>query len=96
MNRGRGAFIEERNQRIRLLAVLLKAVRNDQLDWSLPAQRRGTLSGRDAAPELTWTYLQRVPRRWPGKGPAAKPQTIRSATRSLKSKASIQPSRTYA
>ncbi|RFF37528.1 hypothetical protein DZD52_16165 [Xanthomonas nasturtii] len=33
----------------------------------------------DAAPELTRTYLQRVPRWWAGKGPAAKPQIIRSA-----------------
>ncbi|PPU37645.1 hypothetical protein XspCFBP7912_00730 [Xanthomonas sp. CFBP 7912] len=43
----------------------------DQLDWSLPAHRRGTLSGMDAAPEPTWTYLRRVLRWWPGKGPAA-------------------------
>ncbi|WP_153043103.1 hypothetical protein [Xanthomonas nasturtii] len=43
-----------------LLATLLNALRNDQLDWSLAAYRRGTLSGMDAAPELTWTYLQRV------------------------------------
>ncbi|AVQ07229.1 TPA: hypothetical protein HH295_08315 [Xanthomonas vasicola pv. zeae] len=28
----------------------------------------------DAATELTGTYLQRVPRWWAGKGPAAKPQ----------------------
>ncbi|WP_372362841.1 hypothetical protein ACCQ10_09065 [Xanthomonas sp. NCPPB 1325] len=62
-----GGFIEERNQRTRHLlvtslkngisaadslpAVLLKALRTDQLDWSLPAHRRGTLSGMDAAPE---------------------------------------------
>ncbi|NMI16088.1 hypothetical protein E1J29_03220 [Xanthomonas hortorum pv. vitians] len=32
----------------------------------------------DAAEELTWTYLQRVPRWWAGKGPAAKPQINRS------------------
>ncbi|NIJ95305.1 hypothetical protein FHT12_004046, partial [Xanthomonas campestris] len=30
----------------------------DHLDWSLPAHRRGTLSGMDAAPEPTWTYLR--------------------------------------
>ncbi|APO95600.1 hypothetical protein BJD12_11235 [Xanthomonas vesicatoria ATCC 35937] len=35
--------------------------------WSLPAHRRGTLGGMDAATELTWTYLQRVPRWWAGK-----------------------------
>ncbi|PNV28987.1 hypothetical protein xavtCFBP7764_12215 [Xanthomonas citri] len=49
---------------------------SDQLDWSLPAHRRGTLGGMDAATELTWTYLQRVPRWWADKGPAA---TLRSA-----------------
>ncbi|MBB4655208.1 hypothetical protein GGR73_001758 [Xanthomonas sp. F14] len=32
-----------------LLAVLLKAIRTNQLDWSLPAHRRGTLRGMDAA-----------------------------------------------
>ncbi|CAD1788360.1 hypothetical protein XSP_000910 [Xanthomonas euroxanthea] len=44
----------------------------DPLDWSLPAHRRGTLSGMDAAPEPTRTYLRRVPRWWADKGPAAK------------------------
>ncbi|AMV00655.1 hypothetical protein TP47_02620 [Xanthomonas citri pv. aurantifolii] len=43
----------------------------DQLDWSLPAHRRGTLGGMDAAKKLTRTYLQRVLRGWAGKGPAA-------------------------
>nr|WP_305956382.1 hypothetical protein [Xanthomonas oryzae] len=38
--------------------------------WSLPAHRRGTLGGMDAATELTRTYLQRVPQWWAGKGPA--------------------------
>ncbi|RFF67394.1 hypothetical protein D0A40_10785 [Xanthomonas campestris pv. raphani] len=52
----------------------------DTLDWSLPAHRRGTLCGIDAVEELTWTYLQRVPRRWTGQGPAAKPQISRSAS----------------
>ncbi|QBG85365.1 hypothetical protein EYR27_17985 [Xanthomonas oryzae] len=33
----------------------------------------------DAATELTWTYVQRVPRWWAGKGPAASAQIIRSA-----------------
>ncbi|PPU56415.1 hypothetical protein XdyCFBP7245_09745 [Xanthomonas dyei] len=32
----------------------------DRLDWSLPAHRRRTLGGMDAATELTRTYLQRV------------------------------------
>ncbi|MGK4577247.1 hypothetical protein, partial [Xanthomonas hortorum] len=32
-----------------LLAVLLKATHTDHLDWSLPAHRRGTLRGMDAA-----------------------------------------------
>ncbi|RFF40021.1 hypothetical protein DZD52_08415 [Xanthomonas nasturtii] len=43
-------------------------------DGSLPAHRRGTSSGMDAAPELTRTYLQRVLRWWAGKGPAARQQ----------------------
>ncbi|PPU65943.1 hypothetical protein XcodCFBP4690_02610 [Xanthomonas codiaei] len=43
----------------------------DYRDWSLPAHRRGTFGGMDAAKELTWTYLQRVLRWWAGKGPAA-------------------------
>ncbi|QBG90149.1 hypothetical protein EYC55_12040 [Xanthomonas oryzae] len=46
----------------------------DHLHWSLPAHRRGTRGGMDAATELTRTYLQRVPRWWAGKDPAAKPQ----------------------
>ncbi|PPU83042.1 hypothetical protein XhhCFBP4925_07980 [Xanthomonas hortorum pv. hederae] len=50
----------------------------DTLDWSLPAHRRGTLCGMDAAEEPTGTYLRRVPRWWAGKGPAAKPQISRS------------------
>ncbi|MCM5639533.1 hypothetical protein [Xanthomonas hortorum] len=33
----------------RLLAALLKTMRTDQLDWPLPAHRRGTLRGMDAA-----------------------------------------------
>ncbi|KHM90981.1 hypothetical protein OR60_20645 [Xanthomonas vesicatoria] len=65
------------------MATLLNALHNDQLDWSLSAHRRGTLSGMDAAPELTRTYLQRVPRWWAGKGLAAKPQITRSATDAL-------------
>ncbi|BAE69698.1 hypothetical protein [Xanthomonas oryzae pv. oryzae MAFF 311018] len=46
----------------------------DQLDWSLPAHRRGTLGGMDAATELTRTHLRRVLRWWAGKGPAASVQ----------------------
>ncbi|PPT50373.1 hypothetical protein XarjCFBP7652_05515 [Xanthomonas arboricola] len=46
----------------------------DHLDRSLSAHRRGTLSGMDAAPEPTWTYLRRVLRWWAGKDPAANPQ----------------------
>ncbi|MDG4481926.1 hypothetical protein G8D20_03800 [Xanthomonas vesicatoria] len=47
----------------------------DHRHWSLPAHRRGTLGGMDAATELTWTYLQRVPRWWAGKGLAANAKT---------------------
>ncbi|PPT33034.1 hypothetical protein XabCFBP2524_19490 [Xanthomonas axonopodis pv. begoniae] len=50
-----------------------------RLDWSLPAHRRRTLGGMDAATELTWTYLQRVPRWWAGKGLAASAQIMSSA-----------------
>ncbi|PPU65554.1 hypothetical protein XhhCFBP4925_23970, partial [Xanthomonas hortorum pv. hederae] len=32
-----------------LLAALLKTMRTEHLDWSLPAHRRGTLRGMDAA-----------------------------------------------
>ncbi|TXD42606.1 hypothetical protein TR80_014150 [Xanthomonas campestris] len=46
-------------------------MRTDHLDWSLPAHRRRTLGGMDAATELTGTYLQRVLRWWAGKGLAA-------------------------
>ncbi|KHL57805.1 hypothetical protein OZ13_02035 [Xanthomonas cannabis pv. cannabis] len=53
-------------------------MRTDQLDWSLPAYRRGTLGGMDAATELTRMYLQRVPRWWAGKGPAATARMISS------------------
>ncbi|MGY4880419.1 hypothetical protein EI541_04275 [Xanthomonas citri pv. eucalyptorum] len=51
----------------------------DQRDRPLPAHRRGTLGGMDAATELTWTYLQHVLRWWAGKGAAAKPQIGRFA-----------------
>ncbi|PPU35678.1 hypothetical protein XspCFBP7912_09230 [Xanthomonas sp. CFBP 7912] len=49
----------------------------DHLHWSLPAHRRGTLGGMDAATEPTGMYLRRVLRWWAGKGPAAKAQMIR-------------------
>ncbi|KKY07169.1 hypothetical protein NY63_22335 [Xanthomonas citri pv. fuscans] len=39
-------------------SFLIEALHTDQLDWSLPAHRRGTLGGMDAAKELTRTYLQ--------------------------------------
>ncbi|PPT76401.1 hypothetical protein XaplCFBP3122_10210 [Xanthomonas arboricola pv. populi] len=48
------------------------AVHTDHPDRSLPAHRRGTLSGMDAAPEPTGTYLRRVLRWWAGKGPRSK------------------------
>ncbi|PKV13142.1 hypothetical protein CVO74_09785 [Xanthomonas prunicola] len=41
----------------------------------MPAYRRGTVDGRDAAPEPTRTCLRRVPRCWAGNGPAADTQT---------------------
>ncbi|MBB3812092.1 hypothetical protein FHY13_000398 [Xanthomonas arboricola] len=53
-----------------VLIVLLKTMHTEHLDGSLPAHRRGTLSGMDAAPEPTRTYLRRVLRWWAGKGPA--------------------------
>ncbi|SUZ29472.1 hypothetical protein CPBF424_33120 [Xanthomonas euroxanthea] len=59
--------------------LLRFSTRTDHLDWSLPAHRRGTLSGMDAAPEPTRTYLRRVPRWWAGKGPATKQQIKRVA-----------------
>ncbi|MBB5767405.1 cell wall assembly regulator SMI1 [Xanthomonas arboricola] len=55
------------------------AMHTDPLHWPLPAHRRGTLSGMDAAPEPTGTYLRRVPRWWAGKSPATKRQIDRSA-----------------
>ncbi|PPT41164.1 hypothetical protein XabCFBP2524_01060 [Xanthomonas axonopodis pv. begoniae] len=55
-------------------------MRTDHPDGSLPAHRRGTLRGMEAAPEPTWTYLRRVPRWWAGKGLAAEPQTVCSAS----------------
>ncbi|PPV09310.1 hypothetical protein XavaCFBP5823_15595 [Xanthomonas axonopodis pv. vasculorum] len=61
-----------------MIVAWLKTLCTDQLDWSLPAHRRGTLGGigsMDAATELTWMYLQRVPRWWAGKGPAADART---------------------
>ncbi|PPT25008.1 hypothetical protein XarbCFBP7629_02950 [Xanthomonas arboricola] len=54
--------------------ALLATMSADHLTWSLPAHRRGTLSGMDAAPEPTGTSLRRVPRWWAGKGPAQKHQ----------------------
>ncbi|MCC8623353.1 hypothetical protein LN473_15460, partial [Xanthomonas vesicatoria] len=59
-----GVFAEKRNHRVVRLGVAgccAETLGTDQRDWSLPAHRRGTLGGMDAAKELTWTYLQRVP-----------------------------------
>ncbi|PPT41236.1 hypothetical protein XabCFBP2524_01485 [Xanthomonas axonopodis pv. begoniae] len=53
---------------------MLKTLRTDHRDWSLPAHRRGTLSGMDAAPEPPGMDPRRVLRRWAGKGPAANVQ----------------------
>ncbi|MDG4490139.1 hypothetical protein G8D19_13870 [Xanthomonas vesicatoria] len=50
----------------------------DKCDWFLPAHRRRTLGGMDAATELTGTYLQRVLRWCAGKGPAAEAKTSRA------------------
>ncbi|PPU08919.1 hypothetical protein XarjCFBP7645_00830 [Xanthomonas arboricola] len=45
-----------------------RQIHTDHPDRSLPAHRRGTLSGIDAAPEPTGTSLRRVLRWWAGKG----------------------------
>ncbi|PPU04981.1 hypothetical protein XarjCFBP7645_19875 [Xanthomonas arboricola] len=57
----------------------LATMHTDHPDGTLPAHRRGTLSGMDAAPEPTRTYLRRVLRWWAGKGLAAKPWIVCSA-----------------
>ncbi|NMI17700.1 hypothetical protein E1J23_09985 [Xanthomonas gardneri] len=54
-----------------LLVALFKTRHTDHLDWPLPAHRRGTLRGMDAAQEPTRTYLRRVPRWWAGQGPCS-------------------------
>ncbi|PPT54307.1 hypothetical protein XarbCFBP8138_16160, partial [Xanthomonas arboricola] len=54
--------------------LLLLSMHTDHLGKSLPAHRRGTLRGMDAAQEPTRTYLRRVLRWWAGKDPAAKLQ----------------------
>ncbi|NHF66299.1 hypothetical protein FFY45_11235 [Xanthomonas hortorum] len=56
----------------KFVGCFVESLHTDHLDWSLPAHRRGTLCGMDAAEEPTWTYLRRVPRWWAGKGPALK------------------------
>ncbi|PMR88387.1 hypothetical protein C1H21_04220 [Xanthomonas arboricola pv. juglandis] len=48
-------------------SVFLSATDNNW--WCLRAYRRGTLSGMDAAPEPTGTYLRRVPRWYACKRP---------------------------
>ncbi|PPT47012.1 hypothetical protein XarjCFBP7652_15725 [Xanthomonas arboricola] len=47
--------------------VFLSATDNNR--WCLRAYRRGILSGMDAAPEPTWTYLRCVLGRYAGKRP---------------------------
>ncbi|PPV03674.1 hypothetical protein XvhCFBP2543_04170 [Xanthomonas vasicola] len=73
-------FWGARNRADQLADCFVETLRTDQPDWSLPAHRRGTLGGTDAATELTMTYLKRVPRWWAGKGSATKPQLVRSPT----------------
>ncbi|RFF40172.1 hypothetical protein DZD52_07555 [Xanthomonas nasturtii] len=58
--------------------ALLKTMHTDHLHWSLPAHRRGTLSGMDAAPEPPWMDPRRVLRWWAGEGPAANATTSRA------------------
>ncbi|WP_162471059.1 hypothetical protein, partial [Xanthomonas phaseoli] len=65
-----------------LCRLLCRTMRTDHLDWSLPAHRRGTLGGMDAATELTGTYLQHAPRWWTGKGRAAKRENLECAVHS--------------
>ncbi|MBO9734725.1 hypothetical protein QT199_010555 [Xanthomonas phaseoli pv. phaseoli] len=65
-----------------LCRLLCRTMRTDHLDWSLPAHRRGTLGGMDAATELTRTYLQHARRWWAGKGPAAKREDLECAVHS--------------
>ncbi|PPT19136.1 hypothetical protein XarbCFBP7629_16340 [Xanthomonas arboricola] len=48
-------------------SAFLSATDNNR--WCLRGCRCGTLSGMDAAPEPTWTYLRRVPRRYACKRP---------------------------
>ncbi|PPV07319.1 hypothetical protein XbrCFBP1976_07990 [Xanthomonas bromi] len=68
----------------------MNAVHTDQLGWSLPAHRRVTLGGMDAAKDLTGTYLQRVLRWWAAEGPAAELQIYRSAIDACKASAPMQ------
>ncbi|PPT80756.1 hypothetical protein XarzCFBP7410_20585 [Xanthomonas arboricola pv. zantedeschiae] len=68
---------------------MLATTHTDHFRWSLPAHRRGTLRGTDAASEPTRTYLRRGLRWWAGKDPAAKLQIKRYA-------ANTRPSRSNA
>ncbi|SOU02210.1 hypothetical protein LMG19146_02750 [Xanthomonas arboricola pv. fragariae] len=52
---------------LRRPSAFLSATDNNR--WCLRAWRCGTLSGMDAAPEPTWTYLRRVPHRYACKRP---------------------------
>ncbi|WP_221205611.1 hypothetical protein, partial [Xanthomonas arboricola] len=47
-----GGFVEKQRHRVAACESLLKSMQTDHLDWSLPAHRRGTLGGMDAATEL--------------------------------------------
>ncbi|PPU55018.1 hypothetical protein XdyCFBP7245_15345 [Xanthomonas dyei] len=58
----------------------------------MPAHRRGTLGGMDAATELTGTYLQRVLRGWAGKGPAANAKDLECAVPSPLAGHAVNPS----
>ncbi|ARR17897.1 hypothetical protein CLM98_10545 [Xanthomonas citri pv. citri] len=50
-------FVDERGTPRRRLLAGFKTLHTDQRDWPLPAHRRGTLGGMDAATALTGTYL---------------------------------------
>ncbi|PPU85797.1 hypothetical protein XhhCFBP4925_02190 [Xanthomonas hortorum pv. hederae] len=48
---------------------MLKAMHTDHLDWSLPAHRRGTLRGMDAAVRAYTDVLAACPAMVGGQGP---------------------------
>ncbi|AEO41206.1 hypothetical protein XACM_0903 [Xanthomonas euvesicatoria pv. citrumelo F1] len=67
-------LVQEQRHRGSFACCSFERYAPDQRDWSLPAHRRGTPGGMDAAKELTRTYLQRVSRWRAGTGPAANAQ----------------------